>query len=211
MLVEQGAIEERHGTWVATERLAITSMPDSIHGVIAARLDLLDVREREALRRCSVMGRFFWPSAVGVDDDLVATLGRRAIVSEQGESAFSGRREFAFKHALTHEVAYATLPRYERGSLHRRVAEWLGELGSRPEGRDDRARRVPLRAGAPLGRSDDELRQRAFERCRAPAMLRFGAVRTRLRSASSAVARAGADRRRSSRCAAHGRARRHPH
>ena len=50
MLVEQGAIEERHGTWVATERLARTSMPDSIHGVIAARLDLLDVREREALR-----------------------------------------------------------------------------------------------------------------------------------------------------------------
>src|SRR5207344_3042117 len=37
MLVEQGAIEERQGTWVATERLAITSMPDSIHGVIAAR------------------------------------------------------------------------------------------------------------------------------------------------------------------------------
>jgi tetratricopeptide (TPR) repeat protein len=127
MLVEQGAIERADGGWAATERLALTSMPDSIHGVIAARLDLLEGREREALRRCSVMGRVFWPSAVDVDDDLVATLGGRAIVAEQVESAFSGRREFAFKHALTHEVAYATLPRYERGALHRRVAEWLAD------------------------------------------------------------------------------------
>ena len=163
MLVEQGAIEERHGTWVATERLAITSMPDSIHGVIAARLDLLDVREREALRRCSVMGRFFWPSAVGVDDDLVATLGRRAIVSEQGESAYSGRREFAFKHALTHEVAYATLPRYERGSLHRRVAEWLGS--SVPDRKAETTELVAFHYEQALrwGDSDDELRQRAFD------------------------------------------------
>ncbi len=57
MLVEQGAIEERHGRWIEADRLAITSVPDSIHGVIAARLDLLESREREALRRCSVMGR----------------------------------------------------------------------------------------------------------------------------------------------------------
>ena len=43
MLVEQGAIEERHGRWVEADRLAITSVPDSIHGVIAARLDLSGV------------------------------------------------------------------------------------------------------------------------------------------------------------------------
>ena len=127
MLVERGAIARRNGDWVATDALAETSVPDSIHGVIAARLDLLEAAEREALRRCSVMGRAFWPSAVGVDEELVAGLGRRTLVSESVESAFSGRREFVFKHALTHEVAYATLPRYERGELHRRVAEWLAE------------------------------------------------------------------------------------
>ena len=127
MLVERGAIARRDGGRVATEALSETSVPDSIHGVIAARLDLLEAAEREALRRCSVMGRVFWPSAVGVDQDLVAGLGRRTLVSESPDSAFSGRREFVFKHALTHEVAYATLPRYERGELHRRAAEWLAE------------------------------------------------------------------------------------
>ena len=65
MLVERGAIARRDGGWVATEALSETSVPDSIHGVIAARLDLLEAAEREALRRCSVMGRVFWPSAVG--------------------------------------------------------------------------------------------------------------------------------------------------
>ncbi len=163
MLVEQGAIEERYGRWVEADRLAITSVPDSIHGVIAARLDLLESRERDALRRCSVMGRVFWPSAVEVDDDLVASLGRRAIVSEQLESAFSGRREFMFKHALTHEVAYTTLPRYERGSLHRRVAQWLADAV--PERHAETTELIAFHFDQALhwGEDDEGLRRSAFQ------------------------------------------------
>ena len=163
MLVEQGAIEEREGRWVETDRLAITSVPDSVHGVIAARIDLLEEQEREALRRCSVMGRVFWPSAVGVDDDIVATLGRRAMVSEQLESAFSGRREFAFKHALTHEVAYTTLPRYERGSLHRRVAQWLRDAV--PDRQAETTELIAFHYDQALrwGEQDEELRHGAYE------------------------------------------------
>jgi class 3 adenylate cyclase/tetratricopeptide (TPR) repeat protein len=126
MLVERGALERRNGGWSVTPHLEGVKVPDSIHGVIAARIDLLRAAEREALRRCSVMGRSFWPDAVGVDDDVVATLARRALVSERHVSSFSAR-EFTFKHALTHEVAYSTLPRGERRELHRRVAEWIAE------------------------------------------------------------------------------------
>ena len=127
MLVERGAIARRDGGWVATEALSETSVPDSIHGVIAARLDLLEAAEREALRRCSVMGRVFWPSAVGVDED--ARGGARAPHSRLRVPRLGVLRapRVRFKHALTHEVAYATLPRYERGELHRRAAEWLAE------------------------------------------------------------------------------------
>ena len=125
MLVEQGALARQNGGWSTTEALQTIVLPDSIHGVIAARIDLLQAQEREALRRCSVMGRVFWPSAVGIDDEVIAALGARALVSEQPESSFTGRREFAFKHALTHDVAYATLPRPERRELHRSVAGWI--------------------------------------------------------------------------------------
>ena len=125
MLIDQGALERRAGGWVASPQLADIPLPDSVHGVIAARIDLLDAESREALRRCAVMGRVFWPAAVGVEEEVVGPLARRGLVSEQPTSVVAGMRQFAFKHALTRDVAYQTLPRLERRSLHRRVGEWV--------------------------------------------------------------------------------------
>ena len=96
-----------------------------MHGVIAARIDLLDARARNALRRCSVIGRVFWPSALDVPDEEIAPLARRGLVSPNAQSVMGGLQEFAFKHSLTRDVAYGSLPRGERRELHRRVAEWI--------------------------------------------------------------------------------------
>lgn len=163
MLVERGILERRNGGWATTGELESLALPDSIHGVIAARIDLLEAPQREALRRCSVMGRVFWPSAVGVDDDLIAGLGKRAIATEQPASSFSGRREFAYKHALTHEVAYATLPRPERRELHRRVATWLTEVV--PDRRAETTKLIAYHLEQALvhGEPDAELQRLAFE------------------------------------------------
>jgi class 3 adenylate cyclase/tetratricopeptide (TPR) repeat protein len=128
MLIEQGALERRNGGWASTDRLAEVSIPDSVHGVIAARIDLLEAASRDALRRCSVVGRSFWPAAVGVDESVVAALVRSGLVSDSPDSVMAGMREFAFKHALTRDVVYATLPRPERRELHRRVGEWIQEV-----------------------------------------------------------------------------------
>ena len=163
MLVEQGALERQDGSWKATREIETLNLPDSIHGVIAARIDLLQAAEREALRRCSVMGRVFWPTAVGVDDDVIAGLGRRAIVYEQAGSSYTGRREFAYKHALTHEVAYGTLPRSDRRELHRRVAEWLRDVA--PDRRAETTELIAyhfeeaLRHGGP----DPDLQRQTFD------------------------------------------------
>jgi len=125
MLIEERAVERQNGAWVATGRLSEIPIPDSVHGVIAARIDLLEASERDALRRCSVVGRVFWPLAVDVDEEAVAPLSRRGLVSPRPQSVMAGLREFAFKHALTRDVAYSSLPRAERRDLHRRVAEWI--------------------------------------------------------------------------------------
>ncbi len=125
MLIEERALEPQNGGWVATGRLSEIRIPDSVHGVIAARIDLLDASARNALRRCSVVGRVFWPLAVDVDEELIAPLSRRGLVSPRPQSVMAGLREFAFKHALTRDVAYSSLPRAERRDLHRRVAEWV--------------------------------------------------------------------------------------
>ena len=92
MLIEEGAIEQRDGAWIATDRLLEVPIPDSVHGVIAARVDLLDAPARDALRRCSVMGRTFWPAAVHVEEELVEALAQagprlRAAVVRRGRDA----------------------------------------------------------------------------------------------------------------------------
>ena len=174
MLIEQGALEPQNGGWVSTDRLDGVSIPDSVHGVIAARIDLLDTGSRDALRRCSVVGRSFWPAAVDVDEQVIASLVRSGIVSDSVDSVMAGMREFSFKHALTRDVAYASLPRPERRDLHRQVGEWVQDVAP-----DRSAETVELAAyhyGQALdyGEADSRVSQRAFELFLAASELAFG-------------------------------------
>ena len=41
MLIEEGALERRNGDWIATSGCPV-QIPDSVHGAVAARIDLLD-------------------------------------------------------------------------------------------------------------------------------------------------------------------------
>ncbi len=86
-----------------------------------------------------------------------------------------------FKHALTHEVAYTTLPRYERGSLHRRVAQWLADAV--PERYAETTELIAFHFDQAIhwGEDDEELRQSAFQ-----AALTAGDAATRRGAYSSA-------------------------
>jgi class 3 adenylate cyclase/tetratricopeptide (TPR) repeat protein len=162
MLVDEGVLEQRDGGWVATERLARVPIPDSVHGVIAARLDLLDASSRNALRRCSVMGTDFWPAAVGVEERAVEMLTRRGLVRERRGSTVEGLREFSFKHAVTRDVAYRTLPRHERRRLHRRVAEWIHEVAPDRTVETAELAAYHLVEARSYGEDDPTVRERAF-------------------------------------------------
>jgi tetratricopeptide (TPR) repeat protein len=59
-----------------------------------------------------------------VGDDL-ERLRSRAIIDRRDETAFAGTREYAFHHALLHEVTYDTVLLRDRGSYHRQIARWL--------------------------------------------------------------------------------------
>jgi class 3 adenylate cyclase len=162
MLVDGGVLEQRDGGWTATERLASVPIPDSVHGVIAARLDLLDPRSRDALKRCSVMGRDFWPAAVGVDEAVVDALSRHGLVGERHGSTAAGLRKFAFKHAVTRDVAYQTLPRLERRRLHRRVADWIHEVAPDRSAETAEIAAYHLVEARSYGEDDPVVRDRAF-------------------------------------------------
>ena len=192
MLIDEGVLERRNGGWASTERLADVSIPDSVHGVIAARIDLLDAAARDALRRCSVVGRNFWPAAVDVDEQLIDSLRRTGLVSDAPESAMGGMREFAFKHALTRDVVYSTLPRPERRDLHRRVAEWIQDA-ARDRG-VEAAELAAFHYGQALayGEDDPAVSQQAFEALLTASEAAFGradfeAARTQLERALELV------------------------
>jgi class 3 adenylate cyclase len=138
-LIERGAFDRDvdHGLGRVADAILV---PDSVQAVLAARIDQLPPTEKAALQAASVVGRVFWPSAVrellaGAEPHL-PLLEQRDFVRRQSGSSLEGEVEFVFKHALTREVAYASLTRRERAHLHAGFASWLER---RVGGRDEHA------------------------------------------------------------------------
>ena len=132
-LVDEGVLERHDGGWRTRELPEGFSVPDSVHAVLAARIDRLPPSEKAALQAASVVGRVFWPTPVlhlleGAEASFELLEERDFIRSKSG-STMAGEREFAIKHALTREVAYASIPKARRGRLHASLAEWLERTG----------------------------------------------------------------------------------
>ena len=120
-------------------------MPDSLHALIAARLDLL-ARERKALLAdAAVVGPTFWAgSLLSVNewrhaevDAALDELSVREFISRSHPSSLLGDEEYAFWHALAHDVVYGQLPKAARARKHAAAAGWFEERA--PERVEDRA------------------------------------------------------------------------
>ena len=110
-------------------------LPETLQGIIAARLDGLADTEKDLLRDAAVIGKVFWASAVRNGSDASTTLHsleRKGFVRRQKRSSVEGETEFAFAHALVRDVAYGQIARADRAEKHRHVAEWIEGLG-RPD------------------------------------------------------------------------------
>jgi predicted ATPase/class 3 adenylate cyclase len=111
------------------------TVPETLQGIIAARLDGLSAMEKSLMLDAAVVGKVFWAGALGRDDGNAAefhSLERKGFVRRQRRSSVAGESELAFAHALVRDVAYGQIPRAERVAKHRNVAEWIESLG-RPE------------------------------------------------------------------------------
>ena len=122
------------------ERGRIEQLPETVQGMIAARLDLLEPEQKSLVQDAAVVGKTFWLGALaqltaleqGPLEQLLHALERREFVRRERSSSVAGDVEYAFRHLLVRDVAYAQIPRAERADRHRRAAEWIGGLG-RPE------------------------------------------------------------------------------
>ncbi len=110
-------------------------LPETVQGLIAARIDGLAAEEKALLQDASVVGKVFWPGALpGGDERALHALERKEFVRRDRRSSIARETQYAFLHALVRDVAYGQIPRAERAEKHRRVAEWLTSLaGDRAE------------------------------------------------------------------------------
>ncbi len=121
-LIDGNVLEHRDGVWTAHELASDFEIPDSVHAVLAARIDVLAPAEKAALQAASVIGRVFWPGPVvqmlgGAEPDF-GVLEERDFIRRQSGSTMEGEREYAIKNQLTRDVAYASLPKARRAHLH---------------------------------------------------------------------------------------------
>ena len=111
-------------------------VPDTVHGVLTARIDRLSETPKRILQTGSVVGREFSLRLIQALEDaegsrgpgLAAALAELARLEFLYERSEGGEPVYVFKHALTQDVARATLVAPRRRALHRRVAEALERL-----------------------------------------------------------------------------------
>jgi tetratricopeptide (TPR) repeat protein len=130
MLIDQGAINASGDPWQLNgERLLSTKVPSTLTGVLQARLDGLPADERRTLQEASVIGQVFWDRAlVALDVQTEVTLPRlvqRELALPRHHAQLDGLREYAFRHAILHQVTYGTVLKSQRKALHLKLADWL--------------------------------------------------------------------------------------
>jgi len=139
-LIDNEAIvqDEATGHWQAVRDVADIDVPDTLQGVLTARIDRLDEEARRVLQMASVVGRIFLfrvlaaiaASRASTEEERslrknLLTLQREEMIRERARMP---ELEYIFKHHLTREAAYNGLLRSERRRFHRQVAEALERL-----------------------------------------------------------------------------------
>jgi class 3 adenylate cyclase/tetratricopeptide (TPR) repeat protein len=137
------------------ERGELDEMPETVQGIIAARLDGLPLEEKALLQDAAVLGKVFWVGALPAiggcppfeAEERLHALERKEFVRRGRRSSVASEHEFVFRHQLVRDVAYGQIPRAERGAKHRAAAAWIESLGRL----DDHAEMLAYHYFAALG------------------------------------------------------------
>lgn len=144
-LVETGTLAGQAGAYCVVGDVGALTLPMTLQALIAQRIDRLAPGEKRLLQTAAVIGthsplRVLQRVSERPGDDLQRGLG----VLQAAEFLYPGELfpepEYRFKHAHTHEVAYAGLLKEQRRELHARTAQALQQLY--PERRSELAEKL---------------------------------------------------------------------
>ena len=131
-LVETATLRGERGAYRLAKPVEDIVVPGTVTEVLAARINRLGEPDRAVLQSAAVIGRDVPYAVLALMAEPEATL--RPCLARLGEAEFLYERsvyptaEYTFKHALTHAVAYQTLPDRERRAGHGRVLDAMEKL-----------------------------------------------------------------------------------
>jgi class 3 adenylate cyclase/tetratricopeptide (TPR) repeat protein len=137
MLINEGRLTERDGVYQPVGDLPELEIPNTLHALIAARLDALDADERAIVQDCAVLGHSFTLAALaGISgrpaeelEPALRALTRREVLQVDADPRSPERGQYAFVQGLLREVAYSTLSKKDRRKRHLAAARYFESLG----------------------------------------------------------------------------------
>jgi len=137
MLIDQNRLVAENGSFRLIGELRHLEVPDSLHALIAARLDGLGPEDRSLLQDASVLGKTFTlPSLsalTGNDPDQLGLrlkqLVRKELLDIEQDPRSPERGQYGFMQSLIREVAYQTLAKRDRRSRHLAAAQHFESAG----------------------------------------------------------------------------------
>jgi predicted ATPase/class 3 adenylate cyclase len=136
MLLDRGLVAQEGSVYRPTGPIEALDVPETLHALIAARLDGLEPEERQLLQDASVVGKTFTKqgaAAVGGQPEealepLLTALVRKEVLAIQSDPRSPERGQYLFLQDLVRFVAYETLAKRDRKVRHLRAAAYLEEL-----------------------------------------------------------------------------------
>ncbi|HET7758958.1 MAG TPA: adenylate/guanylate cyclase domain-containing protein, partial [Gaiellaceae bacterium] len=133
MLLDRGLLQPDGDGYVATGDLGSLEVPETLHALIAARLDDLDASERRVIEDAAVLGKTFTRAGLAAltatpEEELepiLATLVRKDLLTVQSDPRSPERGNYGFLQALVQRIAHDTLSRKERKARHLAAARYL--------------------------------------------------------------------------------------
>jgi tetratricopeptide (TPR) repeat protein len=131
-LLERGDLVKAGDRYLCRHPIDQCEIPNTIQGVLAARMDRLSDDLKRTVQIASVIGRDFafrlLKSTMELGDELRSHLTNLVGLEILYEKALYPEIEYIFKHALTQEVAYDSLLKQRRREIHGRIAQAIEEL-----------------------------------------------------------------------------------
>jgi DNA-binding SARP family transcriptional activator/predicted ATPase len=131
-LIDSGSVYREGGVWYGRRGIDAAAVPQSVQSVILSRVDHLESDWIHVLQVASAIGRAFrqrvLARAMQADVGLTSALWElqdRALIYEERTVP---EVEYSFRHVLTQETIYRSMPQRLRQTIHRRVAEAIEAL-----------------------------------------------------------------------------------